>query len=71
VQKPVSDYRGADRPSGTALGHAGRDHQPSGGQGTEKEKYAAMGAAGIRCVKHPADLGSTVRLPHEVVTLVS
>jgi succinyl-CoA synthetase alpha subunit len=40
------------------MGHAGAII--SGGQGTAKDKYAAMGAAGIRCVETPADLGSTV-----------
>ena len=39
------------------MGHAGAII--SGGQGTAKDKYAAMAAAGIRCVETPADLGST------------
>jgi succinyl-CoA synthetase alpha subunit len=41
------------------MGHAGAII--SGGQGTAKDKYAAMSAAGIRCVETPADLGSTIQ----------
>jgi succinyl-CoA synthetase alpha subunit len=41
------------------MGHAGAII--SGGQGTAKDKYAAMNAAGIRTVQTPADLGSTVQ----------
>jgi succinyl-CoA synthetase alpha subunit len=40
------------------MGHAGAII--SGGQGTAKDKYAAMRVAGIRCVDTPAELGSTV-----------
>jgi succinyl-CoA synthetase alpha subunit len=40
------------------MGHAGAII--SGGQGTAKDKYAAMVAAGIRTVETPADLGSTL-----------
>jgi succinyl-CoA synthetase alpha subunit len=40
------------------MGHAGAII--SGGQGTAKDKYAAMNAAGIRTIETPADLGSTV-----------
>jgi succinyl-CoA synthetase alpha subunit len=40
------------------MGHAGAII--SGGQGTARDKYAAMNLAGIHTVETPADLGSTV-----------
>lgn len=59
VQKPVVGFiAGQTAPPGRRMGHAGAII--SGGQGTAKDKYAAMGAAGIRCVETPADLGSSV-----------
>src|SRR5712664_836129 len=59
VRKPVVGFiAGQTAPPGRRMGHAGAII--SGGQGTAKDKYAAMGAAGIRCVETPADLGSTV-----------
>jgi succinyl-CoA synthetase alpha subunit len=59
VKKPVVGFiAGQTAPPGRRMGHAGAII--SGGQGTAKDKYAAMGAAGIRCVDTPADLGSTV-----------
>jgi succinyl-CoA synthetase alpha subunit len=59
VEKPVVGFiAGQTAPPGRRMGHAGAII--SGGQGTAKDKYAAMGAAGIRCVETPADLGSTV-----------
>ena len=58
-KKPVVGFiAGQTAPPGRRMGHAGAII--SGGQGTAKDKYAAMGAAGIRCVETPADLGSTV-----------
>jgi succinyl-CoA synthetase alpha subunit len=59
VKKPVFGFiAGQTAPPGRRMGHAGAII--SGGQGTAKDKYAAMSAAGIRCVETPADLGSTV-----------
>jgi succinyl-CoA synthetase alpha subunit len=59
VKKPVVGFiAGQTAPPGRRMGHAGAII--SGGQGTAKDKYAAMKAAGIRCVETPADLGSTV-----------
>jgi succinyl-CoA synthetase alpha subunit len=59
IEKPVVGFiAGQTAPPGRRMGHAGAII--SGGQGTAKDKYAAMGAAGIRCVETPADLGSTV-----------
>jgi succinyl-CoA synthetase alpha subunit len=59
VKKPVVGFiAGQTAPPGRRMGHAGAII--SGGQGTAKDKYAAMDAAGIRCVETPADLGSTV-----------
>ena len=59
VKKPMVGFiAGQTAPPGRRMGHAGAII--SGGQGTAKDKYAAMGAAGIRCVETPADLGSTV-----------
>jgi len=59
VKKPVVGFiAGQTAPPGRRMGHAGAII--SGGQGTAKDKYAAMSAAGIRCIETPADLGSTV-----------
>ena len=59
VKKPVVGFiAGQTAPPGRRMGHAGAII--SGGQGTAKDKYAAMSEAGIRCIETPADLGSTV-----------
>jgi len=59
VKKPVVGFiAGQTAPAGRRMGHAGAII--SGGQGTAKDKYAAMAAAGIRTVETPADLGSTM-----------
>jgi succinyl-CoA synthetase alpha subunit len=59
VKKPVVGFiAGQTAPPGRRMGHAGAII--SGGQGTAKDKYAAMAAAGIHTVESPADVGSTV-----------
>jgi succinyl-CoA synthetase alpha subunit len=59
VKKPVVGFiAGQTAPPGRRMGHAGAII--SGGQGTAKDKYAAMAAAGIRTIETPADLGSTI-----------
>jgi succinyl-CoA synthetase alpha subunit len=59
MKKPVVGFiAGQTAPPGRRMGHAGAII--SGGQGTAKDKYAAMAAAGIHTVETPADLGSTV-----------
>jgi succinyl-CoA synthetase alpha subunit len=59
VKKPVVGFiAGQTAPPGRRMGHAGAII--SGGQGTAKDKYAAMNAAGIQTIETPADLGSTV-----------
>ncbi len=59
MKKPVVGFiAGQTAPPGRRMGHAGAII--SGGQGTAKDKYAAMAAAGIHTVETPADLGSTI-----------
>ena len=59
VKKPVVGFiAGQTAPPGRRMGHAGAII--SGGQGTAKDKYAALRAAGIRTVETPAEIGSTV-----------
>jgi len=59
VKKPVVGFvAGQTAPPGRRMGHAGAII--SGGQGTAKDKYAAMAAAGIHCVQSPAEIGQTM-----------
>jgi succinyl-CoA synthetase alpha subunit len=59
VKKPVVGFvAGQTAPPGRRMGHAGAII--SGGQGTAKDKYTAMAAAGITTVQSPAEIGATL-----------
>ena len=59
VSKPIVGYiAGVSAPPGKRMGHAGAII--SGGKGTAEDKFNALEKAGVRTVKSPSEIGSSI-----------